>query len=90
MEISLQMEISFTNVIFFYKRGNLYFIFMQLGGGKELFPASAGSQLPLAPSNLYARMTCFEVTYSGPFYYSHLCPATTNSGVPMITPSKVQ
>lgn len=35
--ITLQMEISFLNVNFLYKRGNLYLIFKQLEGGKELF-----------------------------------------------------
>lgn len=35
-EMSLQMEISFINGNFIYKRGNLYFIFRQLHGGKEL------------------------------------------------------
>lgn len=36
-ETPLQMESSFINVNFLYKRGNLYSIFKHLGGGEGLF-----------------------------------------------------
>lgn len=53
----LQMEISFMNGNFLYKRKTCCCFLV--------FPASADSQWPLAQNNPYAKEAYFEVAYSG-------------------------